>query len=322
MPILHGSLVPSSITRAFIDGRARPKGIEIELADNSQATAAVIIEQNSKHMVALDLDLAEMSLGTYTRARDLGLPIVALPIFPGRRFLQPAILVAPHVKIDGPEGLRGKSAAFNQFWQTATIWHRVVLHQTYGITQDEMTHVALAPERWDALPTPPVKIRRETSGRDALTLMKAGEIDIGLIAGANILPEDAGGVRRLFPDPVPVQQEYFRTTGMLPIIHLVVIREELAQDGALVAALCAAFEESKQLGLESMIETPRERPLFGGTAEQVRDLFGPDPWPYGVEPNRHVLDQFLEDVSTHQGLTDRRLTVDELFPAGLPPQFA
>jgi hypothetical protein len=322
MPGLRGSLVPSSLTRAFIEGRARPKGADIELVDNSKSTAAVIIEQNSKAMVALDLDIAEMSLGTFTRARDLGLPIMALPVFPGRRFLQPAILVGPQVKVASPNDLRGKSAAFNQFWQTATIWHRVVLHQSYGITQDQMSWVCLAPERWDALPVPSVKIRRETSGRDAVTLLKAGEVDIGLLAGAGMLPEDGNGPRRLFEDPVPVQQEYFRQSGILPIIHLVVIREELAKDAALVGALCQAFEDSKQMGLSTMIENPRERPLFGGSAEQVRELFGADPWPYGVEPNRHVLDAFLEDVFSHQGLTDRRLAVDELFPDRLPSRFA
>ena len=129
MPALRASFVPSPITRAVIDGTARPRGIDLDIEDNSGKTVSAIVEANSKRMVAgEDLDVAEMSFGTFTRARDLGAPILALPVFPGRRFLHPAIVVKEDSPIQAPADLRGKRAAIGQFWQTAAIWHRVLLN--------------------------------------------------------------------------------------------------------------------------------------------------------------------------------------------------
>src|SRR5262249_10346177 len=159
VPALRVSLVPSSLTRAVIQGAVRPAGVELDVEDHGRAPTSAIIEQNSKRMVALELDVAEMSLGTFTRARDRGLPLVALPIFPGRRFLQPGIVVTSDAYVDNPGALRGKRAALGQFWQTASIWHRVVLHTQYGVAQEELSWVCIAPERWEALPEPNVPVR-------------------------------------------------------------------------------------------------------------------------------------------------------------------
>src|SRR5436309_8409965 len=89
MAALKTSLVPSPLTRGVIDGTCKPRGgIELDIQDNNQKSVSQVIEENSKAMVAGELDVAEMSFGTYMRARDIGAPIRALPVFPGRRFLQ------------------------------------------------------------------------------------------------------------------------------------------------------------------------------------------------------------------------------------------
>lgn len=322
MVTLRASFVPSALTKAIIQGAVRPRSVELDFVDHAPGTAAAVVEQNSKRMVALQLDVAEMSLGTLTRARDRGVPIVALPIFPGRRFLQPAIAVTEHSTIESPTDLRGKRAALAQFWQSASIWHRFILHTRYGVAQDELSWVTSAPERWDALPEPSARTRQDTTGRDVRTLLKDGDVDVALLAAGGVL-RDGGqseGLRRLLPDSVQAQRDFFLETGIFPIIHPVVMREELAKDEGLVEALCEAFEESKQRGLVEMIA--KESPVFGGNAEDVHALFGEDPWPYGVERNRKTLEPFLEDVFGHQHLTDRRLKVEELFPARLPAPFA
>jgi 4,5-dihydroxyphthalate decarboxylase len=328
MAALRASFVPSPLTQAIIQGSVRPDGVELDVEPNAGLTTAAIIERNSKRMVALELDVAEMSFGTFTRARDRGLPIVGLPVFPGRRFLQPGMIVGPGADIAGPTDLRGKRAVLGQFWQTASIWHRIILHEGYGIGQDEMSWVCLAPERWDALPQPSAPVRFDSSGRDALALLEAGEVDVALLPRGRDLPEggetraDVSALRPLFDDVVAEQCRFFERTGLFPIIHLITMREELARDEETVGALCEALAASKRRGLAEMIEDRRETPVTGGDPADVPALLGADPWPYGVTPNRRVLESYLQDVYEHQHLTDRLLAVEELFPARLPAPFA
>jgi 4,5-dihydroxyphthalate decarboxylase len=319
MSALRASFVPSPLTKAVIDGRARPRGIDLDIEDNSGRTTSTIIEENSKRMVALDLDVAEMSFGTFSRARDLGVPILALPVFPGRRFLQPAIIVRQDSPIQEPGDLRGKRAAIGQFWMTAFCWHRAILNTRYGVKQSDIGWVCTQPERWDQLPTPQAEVTLDTSGREPLELLKAGEVDAALLSNANGVRGDGQdeGVRRLFADPAKTQFQYYKQTGVFPVIHLVVMREELAQDRNLYDEVAEALRESKQLGLEEMIESPTEGPVFGGKPQEVRSVFGFDPYPYGVEANRQALETFLNDAHSHQHLTDRLVRVEDLVPAHL-----
>jgi 4,5-dihydroxyphthalate decarboxylase len=317
MGALRASFVPSPLTKAMIDGTARPRGVELDVEDNTGKTTAQIIEENSKRMVALELDVAEMSFGTFTRARDLNVPILALPVYPGRRYLQPAIVVRADSDIQEPDDLRGKRAAIGQFWMTAFCWHRVILNTRYDVQQSEISWVCTQPERWDRLPKPQAEVTLDTSGREPLELLKAGEVDVALLSNANGLRGDGRveGVRRLFPEPAKTQLEYYKETGIFPIIHLVVMRAELAQDQKLYDDVAEALGESKRLGLDEMIETPAEAPVFGGKPEEIRATFGADPYPYGIDANRTALETFLEDAHDHQHLTERQLRVEDLIPA-------
>jgi 4,5-dihydroxyphthalate decarboxylase len=316
---LRTSLVPSPLTRAVIDGACKPREVELDIQDNSAKTVSQIIEENSKRMVALDLDVAEMSFATYSRARDVGVPILALPVYPGRRFLQPAIIVREDSAIKEPKDLRGKKAAVGQFWQTAAVWHRVILNSQYGLKQGDLSWVCTQPERWDKLPQPQAEVTWDTSGRDPLGLLKAGEVDAALLTNANGLQGDGHeeGLRRLFPEPAKTQLQYYRRTGVFPVIHLVVLKEEVAEDRYVYDELTEALRDSKQAGLNDMVESPTEGPVFGATPDEVRGTFGFDPYPYGVEANRNAIELFLGDIASNQHLTDHQLRIEELFPAHL-----
>jgi len=315
---LKTSLVPSPITRGVIDGTIKPRGgIELEVQDNSKKTVSQVIEENSKAMVAGELDVAEMSFGTYMRARDIGAPIRALPIFPGRRFLHPAIIVAQDSSIQRGEDLRGKRAAVGQFWQTAFVWHRALINSEWGIKQTDLTWITTAPERWDKLPKAQGDVTQDTSGRDPLTLLRAGEVDVAFITNGNGLQGDGSDlrVRRLFPNVAQAQLEYFSRTGIFPIIHLVVAKEEIANDADTFDRLSEMLRDAKQAALDDMIASPTEAPVYGGKPDEIRATFGSDPYPYGIEANRKTLELVLEDAANNQHLTDRKLAVDELFPS-------
>jgi 4,5-dihydroxyphthalate decarboxylase len=325
LPTLRASFVPSPLTQAIIDGSVRPSGLEFDFSQQMKdVPTSTIIEANSKKMVAFDLDVAEMSFGTFTRARDLRLPVIGLPVFPGRRFLQPAMAVRKDSEIDSPAELRGKRAAVGQFWQTAFVWHRLILNTMYGIRQEEMSWVCTAPERWDQLPEPKVPVRLDTTGRDPVALLRDGEVDVAFIANGSGLLDLAASdsVRPLFTDRAGAQADYFKKTHIFPMIHLLVLQEKLAEDASVVAGLCEAFLESKRRGMDKMIGDPLGTPILGGDPSAVRPLFGDDPWPYGIAPNRMIFETYLRDVHEHQRLTDRQLQVSDLFAKNLPPTFA
>src|SRR5438132_585657 len=127
---LNVSLIKSPLTEPIIGGQVKVKGAEVN------AKAAPSVNTNSLEMLDYKYDVAEMSLATFTKARELGIELIALPIFPGRRFMQPGVLANKAAGIKDPSDLRGKRVGLPQFWMTSSVWHRLILHQTYGVAQN------------------------------------------------------------------------------------------------------------------------------------------------------------------------------------------
>jgi 4,5-dihydroxyphthalate decarboxylase len=205
---------------------------------------------------------------------------------------------------------------------TSSVWHRLVLRQVHGVRQEEVYWVTTAPERMGALGMPPgVDVRQDTTGRSTRDLMLAGEID-AMMSGRPSAPGSGPDEPvAAFPDLVAAQRDYYRKTGMFPIMHLVAMKEELAaKEPWLVESLCDAFTRAKDQGREEALGDPRDGPIAGGTAEDARALLGDDPWPYGLGPSRDVLQTFLNDVRD-QGLLERPLAVEDLFASNLPARY-
>jgi 4,5-dihydroxyphthalate decarboxylase len=235
--------------------------------------------------------------------------------------------VAPHIKVNDLTDLRGKRVGLPQFWMTSSVWHRLILHREYGIAQSEVQWVTMAPERLGSLQLPSYAVQ-DTSGRTVRELLSSGEIDVSMGAGVERegggAASDAGSGQpaRAFSDPVDAQRDYYRRTGVFPIMHLIVMKEELAETHPwLVGSLAAAFAEAKQLNLGAAIGTPSFRPIPGLDSDETTSLFGPDPWRYGIGPNRPVLETFLADAQ-EQGLTDQAMAPEALFARSLPPDLA
>ncbi len=316
-PEITLSLIPSPLTSPVLSGEAAITGATVH---PNQASS---VNTNSREMLDLKYDVGEMSLATLTRARQEGIPLVALPIFTGRRFLQNAVTLAQGVQIDSLADLRGKRVGLPQFWMTSSVWHRLVLHREYGVAQNEVRWVTTARERLGSLTLPP-EARLDESGRSERELLAAGEIDAAM--GAGVVREGVGGggdqPRRAFPDPVAAQRDYFVKTGVFPIMHLVVMKEELANAHPwLVESLAGAFGAAKKANLAAALDTPSFRPIPGLSVEETTALFGADPWRYGIAANRLVLETFLADAR-EQGLIDRPMAPEELFARPLPAELA
>jgi 4,5-dihydroxyphthalate decarboxylase len=314
------SVIPSPLTRAVLDGTVKPEGVAL------RAQPAQSVDANSRRMLDLEIDVGEMSLATFTKAREQGVPLVGLPLFTGRRFLQGSVTVAPGAGIRDPSELRGKRVGLPQFWMTSSVWHRLVLRQAHGVSQEEVHWVTTASERMEALRMPNgVDVRLDASGRSPRDLLISGEVDAimsprgGPPRGEGAAPGDGEPVPA-FADPIAAQRDYYQRFGIFPIMHMVVMKEELARRAPwLVESLCDAFDESKERGRSDALDDPRETPISGDPAA-TRALMGDDPWRYGIAASRHVLETFLRDVFD-QGLIQRPLGVDDLFPGDLSNRY-
>ena len=87
-------------------------------------------------------------------------------------------------------------------------------------------------------------------------MLVAGEIDA--LYTARLPPSFLRGdprVRRLFPDYKAAERAYFRKTGLFPIMHFVVVREDVYREHRWVAeSLYKAFCAAKEQGLRSLFE--------------------------------------------------------------------
>jgi 4,5-dihydroxyphthalate decarboxylase len=267
--------------------------------------------------------VSELSLAKYAslRARD-DESVIAIPVFPSRCFRQSAIFVRDDGPIDDPAALAGGRIGVPEWTQTATVYARGLLSETHDIDLHEVEWVqggTNEPGRIEGVSiTLPdgFRLRREAD-RSLNEMLVAGDLDAMIAAHP---PADfsngSGRIVRLFSDYRAVEEQYFRETGVFPIMHVIVLRTDVHEAHPWVAMnLMTAFEEAKRRSLERALDanTPRFPVPWGfAHAESVQATMGRDLWPYGIEPNRTTLTKFLE-FAADQGVCARSLEPEELF---------
>ena len=305
-------------TRALADGRVRPDGIALEYL-------SLPVEETFFRMLRhREFDAAELSLSSYcvSLGRD-DPPFVAIPVFPSRFFRHSCIFVSARSGIREPKDLVGKRIGVPEYQMTAPVWIRGMLQDEYGIDPASVTYCSGGqeePGREEKLKLDlPGRFRVEPigPGKTLARMLADGEIDALHTARAPSTfysrPHD---VRRLFGDYVEVEQAYHAKTGLFPIMHVVVIRKEVyAQRRWVAGSLYKAFAEAQKITYADLMETAALKTMLPWQTPAVEDAirrFGADWWPYGLEPNRAVLDTFLR-YHHEQGLSPRRLSPEELF---------
>jgi 4,5-dihydroxyphthalate decarboxylase len=269
-------------------------------------------------------DISELSLSSFTVKQAAGAnPYVGVPVFPSRAFRHTSIYIRTDRGIASPADLRGRRIGTPEYQLTACVWARALLHEEYGVKPSDITWVRGGmedPGRPEKIPLQlPADVRLENAPADTTLseLLERGAID-GIIG-----PRAPSGFERgdpriawLFNDPAQTAAEYFRKTRIFPIMHVLGIRRELAQEHPwLPMAVFKAFAEAKSVALARLVDTSACKVTLPFVEEQLRGaraLMGADFWSYGVAPNRHVLDHFLHHHHA-QGLSRRRLQVEELF---------
>jgi 4,5-dihydroxyphthalate decarboxylase len=269
-------------------------------------------------------DISELSLSSFTVKQAAGTnPYVGVPVFPSRAFRHTSIYIRTDRGIASPADLKGRRIGTPEYQLTACVWARALLHEEYGVKPSDITWVRGGmedPGRPEKIPLQlPADVRLENAPADTTLseLLERGAID-GIIG-----PRAPSGFERgdpriawLFSDPAQTAAEYFRKTRIFPIMHVLGIRRELAQEHPwLPMAVFKAFAEAKSVALARLVDTSACKVTLPFVEEQLRGaraLMGADFWSYGVAPNRHVLDHFLHHHHA-QGLSRRRLQVEELF---------
>ncbi|HEY7065698.1 MAG TPA: ABC transporter substrate-binding protein [Chloroflexota bacterium] len=306
-------------TLPLYDGAVTVEGVDLNFVPMEPPE---LFRRQARHA---EFDAAEFSLATYTILYAQGdRRMVALPVFPSRHFRHGDIYVNAHAGIHEPKDLIGKRVGTMEYQQTAAVWMRALLQHDYGVRPDQIEWYFggyYAPERYaERVPVdlPPGLRHHTIADQQSLDqLLDAGEIQ-GLM-GAGAPPSFVRGspnVARLFPDYPQREREYYRRTGIFPIMHTLVVKRDVYERAPwLAGALLKAFYQAKALGYRRLA---RHGTLYAGLPwlhahlEELREVMGPDPFAYGLEENRKLLDTLLQHL-LEQGLIPRALTPDELF---------
>ena len=297
-------------TRALIEGSVAIPGFDVSVV------ALPSGERHRRFVRNLEFDVCELQVAQYLGMKSRGAPFTAIPVFPHRRFNHSCVMVRADSAVGRAEDLRGRRVGVHGHFNPIALWIRGLLQHEYDLPQSEISWVADGAEEIPGWKPPPwLKIERAPAGRKMQELLKTGEIDAQILSDSGA---DSGGsnkaVRRLWPNYREVEADYYRRTGIFPIRHLVVVKNEiLRNDPAVAADLVRLFEDSKQQAYRYWSDHRRSSlAWFGAEQEEERALLGDDPWPYSIEKNRVALETLL-DYAHEQALTERRLSLKEIF---------
>jgi 4,5-dihydroxyphthalate decarboxylase len=299
------------IVRALKEGTVVADGIDLVMLQGMGSK-----ERHWRMARKREFDVCEINVGAYFMSRDRGEALAALPVYLHRRFRHGFAFVNSGAGIREPKDLAGKKIGGTNFQPASNIWMRGILEENYGFDHRSAIWVV---EREEDVPFPvPAGLRIEmiAPGKRLDVMLAEGEIPAMV---SPVLPgrfvEGDKRIARLFPDYKRIELEYYRRTGIFPIMHVTAIKQEIVDEHPWVAVnLTKAFEEAKNVAYRRMAN-PRVVPLaWIRTAwEEQEEVLGPDPWAYGLgRANRKNLET-IQRYTREQGLIGRAMTVEELF---------
>jgi 4,5-dihydroxyphthalate decarboxylase len=309
---------PADRTRPLIDGRVRIDGY---------ATEILALDHEDMFVRALtkaEFDAVELSYCRYTIDVAKGVSAyTALPVFPSRMFRHSAIYIRNDRGIASPADLRGKVFGVRNYANTASLVARGMLEDEYGVKAHEMIWRVgdIDHKERSRIDVPPLParydVRAVADGKLLSDMLVAGEID-GLFdyQPPRCFVEKYPQIARLFPDYPTMERDYFKRTGIFPIMHVLAVKRTLAEDKPdFVRALYEAFVEAKRLAIVDLYSPGALAITLPWVTEAYADtvaLMGNNFWPYGIEDNRAAISAVPRYVHA-QGLATRELTSDELF---------
>jgi 4,5-dihydroxyphthalate decarboxylase len=322
LPISVG-LAPNPRTAAILDGRVQPEGIE--LIPSISWANELFYRQLKFH----DFDLAEMSMSSLLIAAANGQQAwVGLPIFATRCLYHSWILVRKSSGITRPEDLKGRRVGVPEYQQTAALWSRGVLQHEFGVHfRDIEFYMERLPERSHAGATKShaapagAKIHQIPIDKNIGQMLLDGELDATLLYiqtdGTDLVDRSTADLSK-HPDIMPLfpageGQRYYQKTGLLHINHAMVIRREIAERHPWVLLnIFKAFQEANVIAERERAQHVEYHVMTGLIPSAVSERLVK----HGIRANRDVLET-LTQYSFEQGLTSRKLGLDEIFAKNL-----
>jgi 4,5-dihydroxyphthalate decarboxylase len=289
--------------RALKDGTVKPKTFEFAFEEVDPLIAAF------RRMVrGLEFDICEMAITTYICAKAHGKRMTAVPVFLVRAFHHGAILVNTKAGIAKPKDLEGRRVGVNRGYTVTTgVWARSILQDEHGVDLSKITWV-LSGDEHVAEYRPPANVVPIEAGKKMGDMLASGEL-----AAAIGVEATSPDVKPLIPNALEAGLAALRRNGHYPINHLVVIKDELiASHPDLAAGVFDAFAQAKRVYLERLKAGQIEKPTEVDEVHKRVMAIAGDPLPYGIVPNRKVIDTLIGHALT-QGIITKSVTAEELF---------
>lgn len=314
--------------KALIDGIIEPEGVELvpTLSDPSETFWRQLNFQ--------EFEISEMSISSYLIAKSRGMDMIAIPVFPARRFMHAQLSYHVDSGVKEAKDLAGKRIGVGEYQQTASLWTRGILEHDFGVSQFKVEWYM---ERSEELShggatgfTPPkgITFHRIPSDKSLATMLVNNEIDAASVhrafqKGTNIIDRsthlrgregDWSKVKPLFPDRMAEAKRFFDKHGYIPANHAYAIRGDIYRQYPWLAFnLYKAFIAAKEWFRDRLSESIPTALIFGPEyLKKTREIFGDDPFPYGIKANRKMLETMI-DYSHEQGLIPQKFKIEELF---------
>jgi len=304
-------------TQPLIDGRVEVEGADLTFLPLRPG------ETFWRMLNHGEFDVSEMSLSSYTILRSEGdTRFIAVPVFPSRVFRQSAVYLRADSKIAAPADLKGKRVGVADYQMTAAVWARGFLSDDYGVKPEDIHWVIGRPVRTIK---PPSNITCEFMRQDTTleAMLERGEIDA--LISVMIPPTLGTTVRRLFAEPRQIERDYFKRTGIFPIMHTFVLKTALYEANPWLAiSFYRAFCRARDIAYYWMYDTDALTvglPWVIDELEATRKIFGPQVWDYSIEGSRPTLDALMRHLD-EQKLTRTPMKVEELFVPNVGPGMA
>ena len=300
-PILKTALVTRGHTKALKDGTVKPRSFDFEFEE-----VPTIINAFRRMVRGLEFDISEMAITTYLCARAYGKAFTAIPVFPMRAFHHGAILHNVKAGIRNPKDLEGQRVGVNRGYTVTTgVWARSILQHQYGVDLNRITWV-LSGDEHVAEYQPPANVVPIAKGKKMEDMLITGEIPAAI--GVQV---DSPDVKPLIENAREAGFDALRQRALYPINHTVVVSNDvLAAHPGVASDLFNALSDAKRLyiaRLEAGVIENADDEFF----KRVMDVIG-DPLPYGIEPNRRMLEAIIGHA-VEQGIIPRRVPVEDIF---------
>ena len=300
--VLHTAVGNYGHTTPLKDGTVTSQMFDMEHIEVSPVTSIF------RRMVrGLEFDVAEMALSTYMCARAHGKSFTGIPIFLTRAFYHGGLIVNTRSGIQSPKDLEGKKVGLRSYTLTPGVWTRGILQTEYGVDPNAVTWVLSGDEHVAEFVAPSNVV--SSSNSDLGEMLLSGEIDAAIGAG----PVDSPDVQPLFSEPDELDAAWHRKTGVYPISHMLVVKDEaLESNPGLAEELFDVFKTAKTPYIQQLrsagAPSPADQALI-----KMAGVVGDDPIPYGFEGSRKTLETFVT-FNAEQGVIPRKVNPEELFP--------